>query len=102
LIEIEAGKKTSGKSTLSLAQAMPKVHQTPWHTKLPQESASALKMYANNIQLVRKFASDHEALRAVAQKNSKELRLFDFNTAGGFLGLTLLSMIGLIGAVLGV
>jgi hypothetical protein len=102
LIEIEAGKKTSGKSTLSLAQAMPKVHQTPWHTKLPQESASALKMYANNIQLVRKFASDHEALRAVAQKNSKELRLFDFNTAGGFLGLTLLSMIGLIGAGLGV
>jgi len=102
LIEIEAGKRTSGKSTLSLAQAMPKVHQTPWHTKLPQESASALKMYANNIQLVRKFASDHEALRAVAQKNSKELRLFDFNTAGGFLGLTLLSMIGLIGAGLGV
>ena len=102
LIEIEAGKKTSGKSTLSLAQAMPKVHQTPWHTKLPQESASALKMYANNIQLVRKFASDHEALRAVAQKNSKELRLFDFNTAGGFLGLTLLSIIGLIGAGLGV
>jgi hypothetical protein len=56
LIEIEAGKKTSGKSTLSLTQAIPKLHQTPWHTKLPQESASALKMYANNIQLVRKFA----------------------------------------------
>ena len=102
LIEIEAGKKTSGKSTLSLTQAMPKVHQTPWHTKLPQESASALKMYANNIQLVRKFASDHEALRVVAQKNSKELRLFDFNTAGGFVGLTLLSVISLIGASLGV
>jgi hypothetical protein len=59
-------------------------------------------MYANNIQLVRKFASDHEALRVVAQKNSKELRLFDFNTAGGFLGLTLLSVISLIGASLGV
>ena len=42
LIEIEAGKKTAGKSTLSLTQAMPKVHQSPWHTKLPQESASAL------------------------------------------------------------
>jgi len=102
LIEIEAGKKTSGKSTLSLTQAIPKLHQTPWHTKLPQESASALKMYANNIQLVRKFASEHEALRVVAQKNSKELRLFDFNTAGGFLGLTLLSIISLIGAGLGV
>jgi len=102
LIEIEAGKKTSGKSTLSLTQAMPKLNQTPWHTKLPQESASALKMYANNIQLVRKFASDHEALRVVAQKNSKELRLFDFSTAGGFLGLTLLSVISLIGTSLGV
>jgi len=102
LIEIEAGKKTSGKSTLSLTQAIPKLHQTPWHTKLPQESASALKMYANNIQLVRKFASEHEALRVVAQKNSKELRLFDFNTAGGFLGLTLLSIISLIGTSLGV
>ena len=102
LIEIEAGKKTSGKSTLSLTQAIPKLHQTPWHTKLPQESASALKMYANNIQLVRKFASDPEALRVAAQKNSKELRLFDFNTAGGFLGLTLLSVISLIGASLGV
>ncbi len=101
LIEIEAGKKSSGKSTLSLAQAIPKVHQSPWHTKLPQESASALKLYANNIQLVREFASDHEALRVVAQKNSTGLRLFDFNTAGGFLGLTLLSMIGLIGAGLG-
>jgi hypothetical protein len=59
-------------------------------------------MYANNIQLVRKFASEHEALRVVAQKNSKELRLFDFNTAGGFLGLTLLSIISLIGTALGV
>jgi hypothetical protein len=43
LIEIEAGKKTAGKSTLSLTQALPKVHQSPWHTKLPQESASALE-----------------------------------------------------------
>jgi hypothetical protein len=59
-------------------------------------------MYANNIQLVRKFASEHEALRVVAQKNSNELRLFDFNTAGGFLGLTLLSIISLIGTSLGV
>jgi hypothetical protein len=101
LIEIEAGKKTSGKSTLGLTQAMPKVHQSPWHTKLPQESASALKLYTNNIQTVREFASDHEALRVVALKNSKGLRLFDFSTAGGFLGLTLLSIIGLIGAGLG-
>ena len=101
LIEIEAGKKTSGKSTLSLTQAMPKVHQSPWHTKLPQESAGALKLYVNNIQIVRDFASDHEALRVVALKNSKGLRLFDFSTAGGFLGLSLLSVIGLFGVGLG-
>ena len=101
LIEIEAGKKTAGKSTLSLTQALPKVHQSPWHTKLPQESASALKAYVNNIQLVREFASDHEALRVVAQKNSDGLRLFDFAAAGGFLGLTLVSIIGLVFAGLG-
>ena len=101
LIEIEAGKKTAGKSTLSLTQAMPKVHQSPWHTKLPQESASALKAYVNNIQVVREFASDHEALRVVAQKNSDGLRLFDFAAAGGFLGLTLVSIIGLVFAGLG-
>jgi hypothetical protein len=101
LIEIEAGKKTSGKSTLSLTQAMPKLHQSPWHTKLPQESASALKLYTSNIQAIREFASNHEALRVVAQKNTTGLRLFDFNTAGGFLGLTLLGIIGLIGTGLG-
>ena len=101
LIEIEAGKKTSGKSTLSLTQAMPKVHQSPWHSKLPQESAAALKLYVSNIQIVRDFASDHEALRIVALKNSKGLRLFDFSTAGGFLGLSLLSVIGLFGVGLG-
>ena len=101
LIEIEAGKKSSGKSTLGLTQAMPKVHQTPWHTKLPQETASSLKLYANNIQTVREFASDHEALRIVALKNSKGLKLFDFSTAGGFLGLIMLSIIGLVGAGLG-
>ncbi|QKM64276.1 hypothetical protein DCO17_02920 [Polynucleobacter tropicus] len=101
LIEIEAGKKTSGKSTLSLTQALPKVHQSPWHTKLPQESASALKMYANNIQVVREFASDHEALRVVAQKNSNGIRLFDFAAAGGFLGLTLVSIVALVFAGLG-
>lgn len=101
LIEIEAGKKTAGKSNLSLAQAMPKVHQSPWHTKLPLESAAALKLYANNLQVVRDFASDHETLRMVALKNSKGLRLFDFSTAGGFLGLSLLSIIGLVGVGLG-
>jgi uncharacterized coiled-coil protein SlyX len=101
LIEIEAGKKTSGKSTLSLTQAIPKVHQSPWHTKLPQESASALKVYVNNIQVIREFATDHEALRVVAQKNSDSIRLFDFTAFGGFLGLTLVSIIGLVFAGFG-
>lgn len=101
LIEIEAGKKTSGKSTLSLTQAMPKVHQSPWHTKLPLESAAALKLYTNNLLIVREFASDHEALRVVALNNSRGLRFFDFNTAGGFLGLSLLSIIGLVGIGIG-
>ena len=101
LIEIEAGKKTAGKSTLGLTQAMPKVHQSPWHTKLPQESASALRLFASNIQTVREFASDHEALRVVALKNSNGIQLFDFAAAGGFLGLTLISIISLICAGLG-
>jgi hypothetical protein len=50
---------------------------------------------------VREFASDHEALRVVALNNSRGLRFFDFNTAGGFLGLSLLSMIGLVGIGIG-
>jgi hypothetical protein len=37
----------------------------------------------------------------VAQKNSDGLRLFDFAAAGGFLGLTLVSIIGLVFAGLG-
>ena len=101
LLEIEAGKKTAGKSTLSLTQAMPKVHQSPWHTQLPQESALALKIYSANMQSVRDFVTDPEALQVITQKNSPSLDLLDFKTAGGFLGLTLLSMIGMIGAGIG-
>ena len=101
LLEIEAGKKTAGKSTLSLTQAMPKVHQSPWHTQLPQESALALKIYSANMQSVRDFVRDPEALQVITQNNSQNLNLLDFKTAGGFLGLTLLSMIGMIGAAIG-
>jgi hypothetical protein len=101
LLEIEAGKKTAGKTTLSLTQAMPKVHQSPWHTQLPQESALALKIYSANMQSVRDFVRDPEALQVITQKNSQNLNLLDFKTAGGFLGLTLLSMIGMIGAGIG-
>jgi len=101
LLEIEAGKKSAGKSTLSLTQAAPKVHQTPWHTQLPQESALALKTYIANMQSVRDFASDYEALRNIAQKNSQSMALFDFKTAGGFLSLILLSVVAVIGAGIG-
>ena len=101
LLEIEAGKKTSGKATLSLTQAMPRVHQSPWHTQLPQESALALKIYSANMQSIRDFVTDPEALQVITQKNSQNLSLFDFKAAGGFLGLTLLSMIGMIGAGIG-
>lgn len=101
LLEIEMGKKAAGKPPVKLGEVMAKIHQTPWHTKLPQESAVALKLYASSMSTIRDFASSHEALKVVAQGNSNDLGFFDFNTAGGFLGLTLLSIIGLIGAAVG-
>ena len=101
LLEIEMGKKAAGKPPAKLGEVMAKIHQTPWHTKLPQESAVTLKLYATSMSTIRDFASSHEALKVVAQGNSNDLGFFDFNTAGGFLGLTLLSIIGLIGVALG-
>jgi len=101
LLEIEMGKKAAGKPPAKLGEVMAKIHQTPWHTKLPQESAVALKLYANSMSTIRDFASSHEALKVVAQGNSNDIGFFDFNTAGGFLGLTILSIIGLIGVALG-
>ena len=101
LLEIEMGKKATGKPPAKLGEVMAKIHQTPWHTKLPQESAVALKLYASSMSTIRDFASSHEALRVVAQGNSNDIGFFDFNTAGGFLGLTILSIISLIGVALG-
>ncbi len=101
LLEIEMGKKAAGKSPTKLGEVLAKIHQTPWHTKLPQESAVALKLYASSMSTIRDFASNHEALKVVAQQNSQDLGFFDFKTAGGFLGLTILSIIGLIGVALG-
>ena len=101
LLEIEMGKKAAGKPPAKLGEVMAKIHQTPWHTKLPQESAVALKLYASSMSTIRDFASSHEALRVVAQGNSNDIGFFDFNTAGGFLGLTILSIISLIGVALG-
>ena len=101
LLEIEMGKKAAGKPPAKLGEVMAKIHQTPWHTKLPQESAVALKLYASSMSTIRDFASSHEALKVVAQGNSNDIGFFDFNTAGGFLGLTILSIISLIGVALG-
>jgi len=101
LLEIEMGKKVAGKPSAKLGEVLVKIHQTPWHTKLPQESAVALKLYASSMSTIRDFASSHEALKVVAQQNSQDLGFFDFNTAGGFLGLTILSIIGLIGVAVG-
>ena len=101
LLEIEMGKKAAGKPPAKLGEVLAKIHQTPWHTKLPQESAVALKLYASSMSTIRDFASSHEALKVVAQGNSNDIGFFDFKTAGGFLGLTMLSIIGLIGVALG-
>jgi hypothetical protein len=40
-------------------------------------------------------------LKVVAQQNSQGLGFFDFETAGGFLGLTLLSLLGMLGVAIG-
>jgi hypothetical protein len=101
LLEIEMGKKAAGKPPAKLGEVMAKIHQTPWHTKLPQESAVALKLYASSMSTIRDFASSHEALKVVAQGNSNDIGFFDFKTAGGFLGLTILSIISLIAVALG-
>jgi hypothetical protein len=101
LLEIELGKKGASKAPSKLGEAMVKVHQTPWHTKLPQESAVALKLYAAGISTIRDFASGHEALKVVAQQNSQGLGFFDFDTAGGFLGLTIVSLIGMVTLAVG-
>lgn len=101
LLEIEFGKKGVAKTLPKLGEVMVKVNQTPWHTKLPQESALALKLYAAGISTIRDFASGHEALKVVAQQSSQGLGFFDFETAGGFLGLTLLSLIGMVALAIG-
>ena len=101
LLEIELSKKAAGKPLSKLGEVMAKVHQTPWHTKLPQESALAIKLYVKSMSTIRDFASSHEALKVVAQGNAEYLGLFDFKTAGGFLGLTIVSIVGLLGIAIG-
>jgi hypothetical protein len=101
LLEIDTGKKTAGKSNLKLIDIAPKIPQTPWYSKLPQESASVLNTYVLNMKAIKEFANDYGSLRLAAQKTSQEIQYFDFKSAGGFLGLTLVSIIAAFGLILG-
>ena len=101
ILEIDVGKKTAGKSNLKLTDVAPKMPQTPWYSKLPQESASVLNIYVLNMRLIKEFANDYGSLRLAAQKKSQSIEYFDFKSAGGFLGLTLVSIIAAFGIILG-
>jgi tRNA U55 pseudouridine synthase TruB len=101
ILEIDVGKKTAGKSNLKLTDVAPKMPQTPWYSKLPQESASVLNTYVLNMRLIKEFANDYGSLRLAAQKKSQSIEYFDFKSAGGFLGLTLVSIIAAFGIILG-
>jgi hypothetical protein len=101
LLEIDIGKKTAGKSNLKLTDVAPKIPQSPWYSKLPQESSVVLSAYVLNIRLIKDFANDYGSLRLAAQKKSQSIQYFDFKSAGGFLGLILVSVITTFGIILG-
>ena len=101
LLEIDSGKKTAGKSNLRLGDLAPKVPQSPWYSKLPQESAAVINSYALNMKQIREFANDYESLRLASQKKFQAIQYFDFKSAGGFLGLTIVSIIATFGIILG-
>lgn len=101
ILEIDIGKKTAGKSNLKPTDVAPKVPQSPWYSKLPQESAAVLNLYVLNMRAVKDFANDYSSLRLAAQKKSQLIQYFDFKGAGGFLGLILVSAIAAFGIMLG-
>ena len=101
LLEIDVGKKTAGKSNLKLTDVAPKVPQSPWYSKLPQESVAVLNAYVLNMRVIKDFANDYGSLRLAAQKKSQSIQYFDFKDAGGFLGLILVSIIAAFGIILG-
>jgi hypothetical protein len=53
------------------------------------------------MKAIKEFANDYGSLRLAAQKTSQEIQYFDFKSAGGFLGLTLVSIIAAFGLILG-
>lgn len=101
ILEIDIGKKTAGKSNLKPTDVAPKVPQSPWYSKLPQESVAVLNVYVLNMRAVKDFANDYSSLRLAAQKKSQSIQYFDFKGAGGFLGLILVSAIAAFGIMLG-
>lgn len=101
LLQIEAGKKTSGKTNLKRIPIQAKAGDSPWDTKLPQEALSALKTFSTNFQIVRQFVAERQSFSAILPKTTQVTSLFDFKTAGGFLGLTLVSILSLLGVGLG-
>ncbi|MBU3560508.1 hypothetical protein [Polynucleobacter hallstattensis] len=101
ILEIDIGKKTAGKSNLKSTDVAPKVPQSPWYSKLPQESAAVLNTYVLNMRVIKDFANDYGSLRLAAQKKSQSIQYFDFKGAGGFLGLILVSAIAAFGIMLG-
>jgi len=101
ILEIDVGKKTAGKSNLKLTEVAPKVPQSPWYSKLPQESVAVLNAYVLNMRVIKDFANDYGSLRLAAQKKSQSIQYFDFKGAGGFLVLILVSTIATFGIMLG-
>lgn len=101
LLEIDIGKKTAGKSNLKITDVAPKVPQSPWYSKLPQESATVMNIYVLNMRLIKDFANDYGSLLLAAQKKSQSIEYFDFKSAGGFLGLILVVVITAFGIILG-
>ena len=100
LLEIAAGKKSANKPEARFTEAMTKLHQSAWHTKLPQETVIALKQFSSGIQTIRELASAPESYADLLQKNGSLLKVSDPSIKSGFLFYMLLSIGGSVLALL--
>ena len=100
LLEIAAGKKSANKPEAKFTEAMTKLHQSAWHTKLPQETVIALKQFSSGIQTIRELASAPESYADLLQKNGSLLKVSDPSIKSGFLFYMLLSIGGSVLALL--
>ena len=91
LLEIAAGKKSANKPEAKFTEAMTKLHQSAWHTKLPQETVIALKQFSSSIQTIRELASAPESYADLLQKNGSLLKVSDTSIKSGFLFYMLVS-----------